>query len=72
MEPNMASGKKATGGKAARDQHKSAFMVRLPEEFRETFKEIKAKTGQPYTEAVRRAMIDYAVKHGIQPPATST
>lgn len=54
--------------KAGGDKHTSNYMVRLPEPYRATLKALKAKTGQPYTEAVRRAVDAYLTSHGITPP----
>lgn len=48
------------------DQHASGFLVRFPEELRPVFDAIKQELGQPYTVAARRAMLDYARKHGIE------
>jgi hypothetical protein len=62
---------KAAKGKPA-DQHKSGFMVRLPEAYRPLMKRVKTEHGQPHTVAVVRALNDYMRKLGIEPPATST
>ena len=52
----MAKKKKAG---AAKDQHTSGFMVRLPEEYRDKLQAIKDRTGAPYAESVRRALDAY-------------
>ena len=55
-----------------KDQHKSGFMVRLPEVYRPLMKRVKLEHGQPHTVAVVRALNAYLKTLGIQPPATST
>lgn len=55
--------------KPAKDQHRSGFLVRLPEEFRAPMEAAKAKLGQAYTVAVQRALRAYLKANGIEPPA---
>ena len=55
--------------KPAKDQHKSGFLVRLPEEFRAPLEALKDKLGQPYTVAVQRALRAYLKANGVEPPA---
>lgn len=50
------------------DLHRSGFMVRIPEEYREALAELKAKTDRPYAAAVRRALDAYLRVNGIVPP----
>jgi hypothetical protein len=54
------------------DEHKSGFMVRLPEVYRELLKELKAKTDRPITASVRRGVDSELKANGIRPPDTST
>lgn len=52
-----------------KDQHKSGFMVRLPEAYREKLRELQAKTDRPFTSDVRRALDAYLTANGVAPPA---
>lgn len=71
MPPKKAkSPKKSTT--RTEDRHRSGFMVRIPEAYKAGLQEIKAKTGCPFSEAVRRALDAYLKANGIQPPASST
>lgn len=63
------SKKKPQGPK---DQHKSGFLVRLPEAYRAKLQEHKDKTDRPFSVAVRRAVDAYLKGNGIEPPGTST
>ena len=54
-----------------KDQHKSGFMVRLPEAYREKLAELKRKTERPYTTDVRRALDDYLKANGVEPPGST-
>lgn len=49
----MAKGKKP---KATADQHKSKFMVRLPESYRERLQKLTAKTRRSLTTEVQMAL----------------
>lgn len=59
--------KKKTG-RPKPDQHKSGFMVRLPEAYREKLKALKAITGRPYTTEVRWLLDARLREAGIAPP----
>ncbi len=54
--------------KAARDQHTSGFLVRLPEAYRPKLLELKRKTDRPITANVRRAVDKELRENGIEPP----
>jgi predicted DNA-binding protein len=53
------------------DQHKSGFLVRLPEAYRAKLQELKQKTDRPMAASVRRALDAYLKANGIEPPAAS-
>lgn len=55
-------------GKKPKDQHKSGFMVRLPEEYRLRLAEYKARTGCPFAETVRRALEAFLKAPGAEEP----
>ncbi len=57
--------------KKAPDQHKSAFLIRIPEAYRGKLEELKRKTDRPYTAAVRRALDLYLEQNGITPPSAT-
>ena len=52
------------------DQHTSAFLVRLPESYREKLKELKRLTDRPVTASVRRGVDAELRANGIEPPAS--
>lgn len=52
-----------------KDQHKSGFMVRLPEEYRELLQKLKLKTDRSITTCVRRGVDKELKENGIDPPA---
>lgn len=58
----------AKAKKAVADQHKSGFMVRLPEEYREALQKLKAKTDRAITTCVRRGVDKELKENGIDPP----
>jgi hypothetical protein len=51
------------------DQHKSGFLVRLPEPYREKLQELKRKTDRPITASVRRGVDAELKANGIAPPS---
>jgi len=51
--------------KKASDQHKSSFLIRLPEQLRERLRRLKEQTERPMTVDVRRAVEEYLKKHGL-------
>lgn len=55
------------GGKST-DQHKSGFMIRLPEEFRPVLMALQDKNQRPMTVELQRALIDYAKREGVPAP----
>ncbi len=55
-----------TGGSS--DRHASAFLVRLPEAYRQALMEHKRRTDRPVTVAVRKAVDEYLRANGIDPP----
>ena len=69
MENTVAEKKKPTKKK---DAHKSGFLMRFPESYREKLKELKAKTRRPYTVEGQMAMDAHLKANGIEPPDTST
>lgn len=50
------------------DQHKSGFLVRLPEAYRAKLQEHKDKTDRPFSVAVRKAVDAFLKENGIEPP----
>lgn len=50
------------------DQHKSGFLVRLPEDFRPVLEGLQAKNDRPMTIEVQRAIIAYAKLQGVPAP----
>lgn len=62
----------AKGEKRAKDQHKSGFMVRLPEVYRQKLAELRKKTDRPFTASVRRGLDRELKENGIEPPDSST
>ena len=50
------------------DQHRSGFLVRLPESYRAKLQELKQKTDRPITASVRRAVNVELIANGIEPP----
>jgi predicted DNA-binding protein len=58
----------AKSPKRRKDAHRSGFMVRLPESYRERMEELRRKTDRPYSAQVRRAMDAYLKLNGIEPP----
>lgn len=52
----MAKGKKPKPAKNTADQHKSKFMVRLPEAYREQLQRLTAKTRRTLTMEVQLAL----------------
>ena len=59
--------KKATTAKSS-DQHKSGFMVRLPEVYRELLTQLKKKNERAITVSVRRGVDKELRENGIEPP----
>lgn len=55
-----------------KDQHKSGFMVRLPEAYRALLHELSKKTDRPITASVRRGVDKELRENGIEPPEAST
>jgi len=56
---------------SSRDYHRSGFLVRIPEVYREKLKELKRKTDRPFAASVRRALDDYLGKHGVSPVSST-
>lgn len=54
---------------AKKDRHKSGFMIRLPESFREPVAELKRKTRRPITVEVQLAMEAHLKANGVKPPS---
>ena len=54
------------------DQHKSGFMIRLPEEYREIIAELRAKSRRTITMEIRVAIDEYIKANGITPPEFKT
>lgn len=54
------------------DEHKSGFLVRLPEVYRGLLLELKQQTDRPITAMVRRALDAYLKENGVEPPDSST
>lgn len=52
----------------AKDRHKSGFMVRLPESFRELLDELVKESHRTMTVEVQLALSDYAKAKGKKPP----
>lgn len=50
------------------DQHKSGFLIRLPEEFRPVLESLQAKNDRPMTIELQRAVIAYAKAEGVKCP----
>ena len=50
------------------DRHKSGFLVRLPEEYREAIQELKADEDRTIAAIVRRALDAYLKASGRTPP----
>lgn len=68
----MAKAKKPAAPKAAskpKDQHKSGFMVRLPESFRAPLDTLKAKNRRPTTAEIQIALERHFQAEGV--PFTS-
>jgi hypothetical protein len=61
----------AKNKKAQKDQHRSGFLVRLPESYREPLQKLKALTDRPITASVRRGVDAELRANGIDPPAAS-
>lgn len=61
----MAAKPKSGRAKSPIDQHQSGFMIRLPEEYREILRRIKAKTGLPMTVATQMALEKEAQAIGV-------
>ena len=57
--------------KNPKDQHKSGFMLRLPEVYREKLKELKRKTGRPFTVDAQWALNAYLKANGVEPPEST-
>jgi len=58
-ELELVAKKKTSGKKPTEpdpDQHVSGFMIRLPEEYRDILRKIKAKTGRAMTVATQMAL----------------
>jgi hypothetical protein len=55
-----------------KDQHRSGFMVRLPEAYRDKLAELKRSTERSYTVEVRRALDAHLKANGIEPPPASS
>lgn len=56
--------------KQSKDYHRSGFLVRLPEPYREKLREIKRKTDRPFAATVRRALDDFLKANGVSPPSS--
>lgn len=54
--------------KKVADRHKSGFLVRLPEVYRDKFQRLKAKTDRPIAAMIRRAADAYLKENGETPP----
>jgi hypothetical protein len=54
-----------------KDQHRSGFMVRLPEEFRTVLESLQQKNERPMTIELQRALILYARQEGVEAPASA-
>ncbi len=67
----MADRKKKPSGKP-KDQHKSGFMVRLPESHRIPLASLKKKNRRPTTEEVQMALEAHYQKEGVPGPDSST
>lgn len=52
------------------DRHKSGFLVRLPESYREKLHGLKAKTDRPVAAMIRRAVDAYLKENGVNPPVS--
>jgi hypothetical protein len=52
-----------------KDNHKSGFLVRLPEAYRGLLQLLKQKTDRPITASVRRGVDKELKENGIEPPA---
>lgn len=50
------------------DQHKSGFMIRMPEEFRPVLEALQDKNDRPMTIELQRAVIAYAKAEGVACP----
>lgn len=53
------------------DQHKSGFMVRLPEPYRVALASLKAKTRRAMTVEVQMALDAHLKANGVPPPGGS-
>ena len=51
-----------------KDQHKSGFMVRLPEPYRAAMMALKAKNKRPMTSEIQIALDKHLKDEGMQPP----
>lgn len=58
----------AMGKKKTNDRHKSGFLVRLPEAYREKLHGLKEKTDRPVAAMIRRAVDAYLKENGVEPP----
>jgi hypothetical protein len=56
----------------AKDQHKSGFLLRLPESYRKPLQELKRKTRRAMTVEVQMALDRHLRENGIAPPVAST
>ena len=55
-----------------KDQHKSGFMVRLPDAYRGPMATLKAKNRRPMTTELQMALDKHFKEEGIKPPDSST
>ena len=53
------------------DQHRSNFLVRLPEAYRPILEELKRKTGRPTTVEIQWALNAHLEKNGIELPEST-
>lgn len=54
------------------DQHRSGFMVRLPEEYRPLLEQLKKQTDRTITVLVRRGVDKELRENGITPPGAES
>lgn len=57
--------------KAAKDRHRSGFMVRLPEPYREALAELRRKTRRAITVETQIALDEHLKMNGITPPSAN-
>lgn len=55
-----------------KDRHKSTFVLRIPEMYREAMSQLKLKTRRTFTVEVQIALDSHLKANGISTPDTST